>query len=207
MLKFNELRIDSATKNLIIDASVIDMTDDPNHLIGINSIRVGIGTNTTSELLDDFRPQAESGGAWVDVSTSPIYERIDGDYNVMRGFRISLNLSSYSEALCLDATKQLIYVRVEVEVPAALAAVIPCSYKRYIEGHAYDRCVLYNPLFDYLKASDGCGDKTLLANYIAQIKGLELATETSNFTLANKYWNKFFINNNISTNTTGCGCH
>ena len=85
--------------------------------------------------------------------------------------------------------------------------LLDCNTPTDIEGYVYDKCLLVNSVFNYLKESNkDCGEVTNLANYIAKIKGLELAIEGGNFELANKYWNKFFMNNSTGVSSSNCGC-
>lgn len=198
MLIFNELRIDS-NKNLIIDVSVLDMTIDPDCEITIDNLRIGYGSNTEVDNYDASQIRQ-------------IASRVDGTSEVLRGFRIMLDLTSSTTTINHpDAATSIIYVYVSVAVPNNIAVNISdCSDPTYIEGYAYDRCMLMNRVFDYIKQSDNICDNTIdYANYIVKVKGLELAIESGNFALANKYWNKFFNikNTNGSTFNNGCRCH
>lgn len=200
MIVFNELRIDS-DKNLIIDVSVLDNTNDPQSEISIDELRIGYGSNTEVDNYD------ASG-----IRTLAANYRIDGNENTIRGFRTEIDLTSSTTTTSHpDAATSIIYVYVSVDVPNNIAVNISdCSDPTYIEGYAYDRCMLMNKVFDYIKQSDNMCDNTVnYANYIAKIKGLELAIESGNFALANKYWNKFFNIKNTSGSTfnNGCGCH
>lgn len=200
MIVFNELRIDS-NKKLIIDVSVLDRTDDPDSEITIDNLKIGYGSNTEVDNYDT------SG-----IRTLAANYRIDGDENTIRGFRTEIDLtSSTTTDIHPNAATSIIYIYVSVDVPNSIAANISdCSDPTYIEGYVYDRCILMNKVFDYIKQSDNmCDDITNYANYIVKIKGLELVVESGNFALANKYWNKFFNINNTSGSTfnNGCGCH
>jgi hypothetical protein len=200
MIQFNELRIDSE-KNLIIDASVLDITDDPNGYIHINHVFVGVGSN--QELVD------------LDLN-GPYVTRRDNSTGYLRGIRIMLNLTnaatgSILNTECDDLTKQLYYIKVEVDTTDPVVPIFDCTVNTFIEGCAYDRCLLMNKVFDYIKATDGtCDNFDNYANYIVKVNGLQLAVESGNFTLALTYWNKFFANNNSNVgliSNTGCGCH
>lgn len=196
MIVFNELRIDS-DENLIIDVSVLDTTDSR---IQINHVYIGVGSN--QELID-----------LIDTPYTVKNYNSDG---YVRGIRIVLNLTSDTIQTLLDKvgkdlTKFLYYIQVSVELPVELEATTDCSVPREIEGYVYDKCLLMNKVFDYIKSTDdACNSFDDYANYIVKINGLQLAIESGNFTLANTYWNKFFANNdnNIGLiSNTGCGCH
>ena len=199
MIQFNELRVDS-NKNLIIDASVLDITEDPNGYIHINHVYVGVGSD--QEIVD------------LDLTGSYV-TRKDDSTGYLRGIRIVLNLIDTTTRTILnivdtslDLTKQLFYVKVEVDTTDPLVPLSVCI-DTSIEGYAYDKCLLLNKIFDYIKATDGtCDNLDNYANYIVKVNGLQLAVESGNFALASLYWNKFFANNsNVGLiSNTGCGC-
>lgn len=183
MIAFNELRIDS-DKNLIIDAYIPDTIDSE---VTINHVLVGLGSNTD---VTDY------------IDSEFLIKRYVDDE--IRGFRLVLDLNT------LEATTKLIYAKVSVELPIELEVTTDCSIPREIEGYAYDKCLLMNKVFDYIKSTDNlCNNIDNYANYIVKINGLQLAVESGNFTLANTYWNKFFANNDCNVgliSNTGCGC-
>ena len=199
MIQFNELRIDS-NKNLIIDASVLDITDDPHGYIHINHVYVGVGSN--QKLID------------LDLN-GPCVTRRDDSTGYLRGIRIMLDLTNMAtgsvlNAECDDLTKQLYYIKIEVDTTDPVVPISDCTVNTFIEGYVYDKCLLLNKVFDYIKQSDdSCNDITNYANYIVKVNGLQLAVESGNFTLALTYWNKFFANNSSNIgliSNTGCGC-
>lgn len=266
MLKFNELRIDS-NKNLIIDASVLDMTFDPSRIIPINHIKVGVGSTVTSvdyisqisvnpspfDRLDyhkyyeytftvssvtninvgDTCTTQNNSFVVLSVNTtnSQITCTFDGNSAVdldatgtltigtntvtysaytnttqkqcLRGFKLKVALTTLGE----NAAKSLIYVNVSVD--STVVEIPSCAYKTEIIGYTYDRCLLTNGVFDYIKTSNNiCENIDNYANYILQTQGLELAIESGNFTLANTYWTMFFadgVNGTITSNNR-CGC-
>lgn len=201
MIQFNELRIDN-NKNLIIDASVLDITDDPHNYIHINHVYVGVGSN--QELVD------------LDLNNDVYVTRRDDSTGYLRGIRIVLDLTNLGIQEILNSngvglTRQLFYIKVEVDTTDPVVVLSDCTLNTYIEGYAYDKCLLLSKVFDYIKQSDdSCNDITDYANYIVKVNGLQLAVESGNFTLANTYWNKFFANNDSNIGLTfnrGCRCH
>lgn len=198
MIVFNELRIDS-DKNLIIDASVLDTTTDPDGHIQINNVYIGAGSN--QEL--------------IDLIDTPYVVRKDDSTGYVRGIRIVLDLTNDAVQTLLDKvgedlTKLLYYIQVSVELPVELEVTTDCSIPREVEGYVYDKCLLMNKVFDYIKSTDNiCNNIDDYANYIVKVNGLQLAVELGNFALALTYWNKFFANNNNIglISNTGCGCH
>ena len=215
MLQFNELRIDSS-KHLIIDVSVITTVGtDPNQAVYIDRLLVGFGTNCESECINFLD---ETVIAFIQNSQTSCYAVLEetGDGNQRpRHIVISLDLLD-KDLMCnlhISDINSIIYVLSTVDdSEVTQIAVLDCHMvTRRIEGYVYDKCKLAENVFDYLKSIDNyCNDREIsnLANYIARIKGLELAIENSHFALANKYWNKFFnISNTRSvTFNTGCGC-
>jgi hypothetical protein len=195
MIQFNELRVDS-NKNLIVDASILDLTIDPSHQITFESIKVGFNSNIE---LDEYIDN---------IDDDSIFPRKDYDSTsgnpVLRGFRMVLDLNTF------EKTNNLIYIKLEADVSAVDITSTDCTLNTFIEGYAYDKCLLMNKVFDYIKATDGtCESIGNYANYIVKVNGLRLAVESGNFALASLYWNKFFANknNNIGLiSNTGCGC-
>lgn len=222
MLKFNELRI-NREHHLIIDFTIldVDLTQYPYYdSISIEHIKVGVGSEV---FVKDYI------GLWDDP-TSPYYSEnavfewkhdedyTDGEgntYKVHRGFRLNIDLSgSWSEATVdpeytvEEAYKNLIYVEINVEMTDSRGEYRDCLKEEKAVAYAYDRCLIVNSVFDYIKSTaNPCVNLTNYANYIVQIKGLEIAIEAGNFTLANKFWTKFFMNNNNISTTHNCCCH
>ena len=200
MIQFNELRIDS-TKHLIIDVEVTtDSTLDPHSIISIDHVYVGFGTNYTNNCMDLMTNITSD-----EIISKTTYQGID----YIRRVRFDLDLTSGAVlTIAPNAANMLVYVKSMVD----MHSIVPptCTYKEYVEGYTYDKCLLTSRVFDYLKQTDNmCADIDEYANYITQVKGLELAVESGNFGLANNYWNKFFGNNttnNSLTFNTGCRC-
>ena len=186
MLRFNELRIDSQN-NLIIDAEMNHVSFDPDESSGISGIQIGFGSDSTFVINYD----ADA------IRHSPLFE-FTQPVNYIRRIKGVIPLSDQTY------NNELIYVHVDTE---SEIVDIPCSFKQSIEGYTYNKCLLYSKVFDYIKQTmNPCYDIDAYANYIVQIKGLELAIESGNFFLANKYWNKFFINTPV-LQTSNCGCN
>lgn len=194
MIVFNELRIDE-NKHLIVDASVLDIEqqEDTSDIV-ITDIIIGFGSNTDVVNYWDSENNIPSEGH---ASAFTRYDR-DPTTNGLKGFRLNFSIE--------ENANQLIYVKVAIDNEDS-SNLPNCSIPTSIEGYVYDKCLLMNSVFNYLKESNkDCGEVTNLANYIAKIKGLELAIEGGNFELANKYWNKFFMNNSTGVSSSNCGC-
>lgn len=201
MLTFNELRINS-DKQLIIDVSVNDSTVDPHKIIAIDHVYVGFGTNIISECVDFM--------IGIDSSSPEVIEKTTYQGNdYIRRVRFNIDLTSGPiQTIKKDAEKTLIYTKVTTLIPNNILPNINCCTNTSIDGITYDKSVLFDNIYNYIKQTDSCEDITNYANYITQIKGLELTVESGNYMLANMYWSKFFSqdSNNITFNK-GCGCH
>ena len=201
MLTFNELRIDN-TNNLIVDVSVLDSTLDIHKTIAINHVYVGFGTNIISDCIDLMEGITSSSPEVIETAT------YQGNVYIRR-VRFEIDLTSDPiQTIKKNAEKTLVYVKVTTDVPDDILPNIPCGVDTTIEGYTYSKCMLFNNVFDYIKQTDSCEDISNYANYIVQVKGLELAVESGNFSLANLYWNKFFnLTYNGTTFKNDCGCH
>lgn len=199
MIQFNELRIDS-NKHLIVDVEVTtDSTLDPHSIININHLYVGFGTNYTNNCIDFMVDHT--------IATPEIiYETTYQGEDYPRRVRLDVDLNN--PAVQLLYNNKLVYVEAQVDTEGIQPPT--CGYKDKIMGYTYDKCLLASKVFNYLKQTDNmCANIDEYANYITQVKGLELAVESGNFGLANNYWNKFFGNNttnNSLTFNTGCRC-
>lgn len=215
MLKFNELRI-TKDKHLIIDFQILDSTLPHYDSISIDNIYVGVGTK---EYLLDYMDYWAAGIGpnctfeWKDdeeatVKASPSDE--EETVTAHRGFRLNIDLSdTWTDGgtyTVNEAYKRLVYVKIKVVAEDYRVELDNCMTNNTAEAFAYDRCFIVDTVFDYIKSTDNpCTDLSNYANYIVQIKGLEIAIESGNFTLANKFWNKFFFNNRTSV-TSNCCC-
>lgn len=195
MIKFNELIIDN-DKSLVIDVSLLDLTIDPNKIVSIDHIKVGYGTNSDSDLIEY-------------IDNTVLFQRkdintYDGE-EYLRGFRLVIPLTNAALVEAVgNASEKLIYVYISVD---QATVDIPCSVATTAIGFVYDRCLLVNRVLDYIKSlGNMCDNLRNIAHYIIQVKGLELAVETGNFVLANKYWNKFFSKNS-ALQISNCGCN
>ena len=214
MLKFNELRIDR-DKNLIIDFEILDVDKDYYDTITITNIRVGIGSNEHykeyAPYLGDSLIFDRTDSYTKTVKTSPTAE--EETVTIYRGFRLVIPLTNSANNpwdtgdgyVISDPYKYLAWINIVVSPMDYRADMDSCLQETQITGYAYDRCLLVNNVFDYIKSTDNpCTDYSGYANYIVQMKGLELAIEAGNFPLANKYWNRFFMHNRSLVSNRCC---
>ena len=75
-------------------------------------------------------------------------------------------------------------------------------------GVALNLRPIYNNGINYIKQVEStCEIPKDFIEFILRYKALDLALKTENYIQANKYWNKFFKNNNVvPLNTNSCGC-
>ena len=192
MLRFNELYIDE-NNNLVIDVSMNDLDINPvsSGSVGIYSISIGFGSDTdfAIEFSDTDIYNNRYDYFKYDINTS-------GAITYLRGI-----IPLYNPAY--EYKNQLVCVIVDTNNRLD----IPCTLYSSIKGYAYNKCILYNKLFNYIKNSMcTCDNIDNYANYIVHILGLDFAVKSGNFILANKYWNMFFSDIPYTT-TSNCNCN
>lgn len=196
MIQFNTLKITQDGKNLIINASVKNLSYYTNVLIG-------------SIIIDNQDTYSASG-----PSSNPIYEHSFASKDLVTnedisGFKnISITISA-KELLDNngDLNDDILYVYlIAVGTPSADT---PCGMDNVDTlGVALNLKPIYNNGMNYIKQVEStCEIPKDFIDFILRYKAFDLALKTENYIQANKYWNKFFKNNNVvSLNTNSCGC-
>ena len=196
MIQFNTLKITQDGKNLIINASVKNLSYYTNVLIG-------------SIVIDNQDTYSANG-----PSSNPIYEHSFSGKDLVTnediaGFKnISITVSA-KELLDNngDLNDDILYVYlIAVGTPSADT---PCGMDNVNTlGVALNLRPIYNNGMSYIKQVEStCEIPKDFIDFILRYKALDLALKTENYIQANKYWNKFFKNNNVvSLNTNSCGC-
>ena len=196
MIQFNTLKITQDGKNLIINASVKNLSYYTNVLIG--SIVID-NQDTYSTRGPSSNPVYKHSFAGKDLVTN---EDIVGLKN------ISITISA-KELLDNDGdlNDDILYVYlIAVGTPSADT---PCGMDNVNTlGVALNLRPIYNNSINYIKQVEStCEIPKDFIDFILRYKALDLALKTENYIQANKYWNKFFKNNNVvSLNTNSCGC-
>lgn len=196
MIQFNTLKITQDGKNLIINASVKNLSYYTNVLIG--SIVID-NQDTYSTRGPSSNPIYRHSFAGKDLVTD---EEIAGLKN------ISITISA-KELLDNngDLNDDILYVYlIAVGTPSADT---PCGMDNVNTlGVALNLRPIYNNGINYIKQVEStCEIPKDFIDFILRYKALDLALKTENYIQANKYWNKFFKNNNVvSLNTNSCGC-
>ncbi len=196
MIQFNTLKITQDGKNLIINASVKNLSYYTNILIG-------------SIVIDNQDTYSASG-----PSSNPIYKHSFAGKNLVTNKDIAglknINITVSAKELLDnngDLNDDILYVYlIAVGVPSANT---PCGMDNVNTlGVALNIRPIYNNGINYIKQVEStCEIPKDFIDFILRYKALDLALKTENYIQANKYWNKFFKNNNVvSLNTNSCGC-
>lgn len=196
MIQFNTLKITQDGKNLIINASVKNLRYYTKVLIG-------------SIVIDNQDTYSASG-----PSSNPIYKHSFAGKDLVTNKDIAglknINITVSAKELLDnkgDLNDDILYVYlIAVGVPSADT---PCGMDNVNTlGVALNIRPIYNNGINYIKQVEStCEIPKDFIDFILRYKALDLALKTENYIQANKYWNKFFKNNNVvSLNTNSCGC-
>lgn len=188
MVQFNELRITPDNRELIIDVSVKDLD---------------IYTNVYLDyiMIDNQDTFIEDG-----PSDNPIYTYTieDAAYSTssngsIKQCRLTLTNSD------VNLSSDLLFIYVVVKgVPAPST---PCNMDNATTmGVVYNLHNIFQSFMPYIREVEkDCNLPKGFINYILRFKALELAFATGNYTLAVKYWNRFFKDKLIAQPSI-CNC-
>ena len=188
MVQFNELRITPDNRELIIDVSVKDLD---------------IYTNVYLDyiMIDNQDTFIEDG-----PSDNPIYTYTVADavYSTdsnsgIKQCRLTLTNSD------VNLSNDLLFIYVVVKgVPAPST---PCNMDNATTmGVVYNLHNIFQSFMPYIReVENDCNLPKGFINYILRFKALELAFATGNYTLAVKYWNRFFKDKLIAQPSI-CNC-
>lgn len=183
MVQFNELTISPDGKHLVIDVSVKDEPYYKN--VYIDSI-----------LIDNADTYVESS-----VSSTPVYEYTLDSSKKRKSFRLDLTpldlVSGNLEGLLF------VYVRTK----GTPTADTPCGKDNITTmGTVVNLYPLYTKGMNYIKElASTCQVPQNFTKFLLEMKALELAVRTGHYVQAINYYNRFFSNMTIISNT--CGCH
>lgn len=215
MVIINELRITPDGKNLIIDASIENLSYYKN----VNIAAVIIDTH------DTYIPSGPSNRAIFHNS----YEGDDGVVSTIddcasiktedscecNGIitnqkygkkHIRLVLTDKELGVCLDNNIFFVYI-VTNGIPSPCT---PCGMDNlYTMGVVYNKRPIYNMGMGYVKElADTCSMPKNFIDYILRYKAFELSLRTGNYPIAIDYWKKFFSGKTLSiSKPKGCGCY
>lgn len=190
MVHFNELRITSDGRHLIIDVSVLSESYYKN--VYIDSIVI--------DNQDTYVGSGPSSNPVYQYSVPDVMSKLTKEYVSSKHVRLDLT------PIDLPLNGLLfVYVRTK----GAPAADTPCGLDNMTTlGTVTNMYPFYQQAMNYIgELANNCSVPQNFTDYILKMKGLELAVRTGNYTDAIKFYNKFF---NGKENTVirkgGCSC-
>jgi hypothetical protein len=190
MIKFNELRISLDNSKLYIEAEVL--SDNYYKNVGITSIQI--------DTQDTFAANTN-----MPSSNVKYYKEISNENGKPVKF-INICLNDY-DLPDISLKDDILYIWVTtdeniigeppcgMDIPRKLGVCINWQY-------------IYNLGIPYIKETSKCCDiADGFVDYILRYKAVLLAIKTGHYTMANKYWNKFFKNKTNNYNIKNCGCN
>lgn len=190
MVHFNELRITSDGRHLIIDVSVLSESYYKN--VYIDSIVI--------DNQDTYVGSGPSSNPVYQYSVPDVMSKLTKEYVSSKHVRLDLTPTD----LPLNGLL-FVYVRTK----GAPAADTPCGLDNMTTlGTVTNMYPFYQQAMNYIgELANNCSVPQNFTDYILKMKGLELAVRTGNYTDAIKFYNKFF---NGKENTVirkgGCSC-
>lgn len=185
MIRFATLKVSGECRQLVIDASIeaYSFYDD----VYIDSVVI--------DTQDTFMTSGPS-------SSSVCTKSIDGNSK-----HVTLILDKTDFNAAVDFGKDLFFVYITVK--GTMAPGTLCGYDRYYDlGIAVNMHNLYKSLMGGIRqVEETCNIPKQLIDKYLQLKAFTISLKTGNYTLAIKYWNKFFRNCVITDDTsTKCEC-
>lgn len=216
MIQFNELRVTSDGKKLIIDASVKDLqyyNDVYIDAIIIDTQDTYVANGPSTNPVFSYEvssnpdvvyslPECNGCGPIRDGGDDEICfsgQEDDGEK------RVRLELDSTVLGVSLGETLFFVYVIAK----GTPSADTPCGMDNQATmGVVANLYPFYRTMVNYMKeVEDGCEIPKNFIDALLRFKALELSIRTGHYTQAVKYWNKFFKGVKSKTINTGCRCH
>ena len=204
MINFNELRITSDGKYLVIDVQILNL----NYYKDVYLDSIHIDTQQTF---------IETG-----PSNKPIYSYVIPDneqfiYTQDCGCRV---ITEQNEDILIDefGTK---HIRQFIDIDSIgnnlfFVWVVtkgnptedtPCGMKDAVTlGVVYNKLPIYNISMKYINSIEGCNIPREFMDFIFRKKAFETCLEVGNYNQAIKYWNKFFTDIKESQ-VSNCNCY
>lgn len=190
MIKFNELRISLDNSKLYIEAEVL--SDNYYKNVGITSIQI--------DTQDTFVANTNM------PSSKPKYFKEVSNEDGKPVKKIEVCLADY-DLPGISLKDDILYVWVTtdeniigeppcgMDIPRKLGVCINWQY-------------IYNLGMPFIKeAANTCSVDDNFIDYILRYRAVLLAIKTGHYTIANKYWNKFFKNKVNNYNFKPCKCN
>lgn len=175
MLQFNELRITTDKKHLIIDVQVQDLPYYTN--VYLNTI-----------IVDTQKTYSALG-----PSSSPLFTIDCG------------TSKRHREVIDIDGVSDNMFFVYAISTGDPEPGTPCGMDDQYIMGVTYDKYPLYMQGMSLLEEMGGCNPPDNLIDYILQQKAFNISLDTGNFSKAIDYWNNFFnIKEKSVVNKCGC---
>jgi hypothetical protein len=189
MVHFNELRVTSDGKKLIIDISVKNLTFYKD--IYLDSITID-----TQDTYKDNGP-----------SSTPIYTQTITDSEdstkLLKDFRVELTKADFSN-IDISNTMFMVYIKVKGNTTACT----PCGMDNiYTLGVTFCTCNVSNIMMQYIReVENNCQIPKEFIDMFLKFKAMQLSINTEHYAQGIKYYNKFFkdIGNSLSSNSCKC---
>jgi hypothetical protein len=204
MIVFNECRIDSEGKYLIVEASVENLDYFKNVYI--------------ESMIIDTQDTFSANGP----SENPIYSRdissegtdiSEEGYDILGVYRDEENFVKYIRlrlpvsALKINNINDNIFF-IYIGAGGTPSGYTPCGMdNQYTLGIAVNLRPIYNKAMSYLKEfNTNCETPKGFIDMILRLKAFELSLKTGNYLEAIEQWNTI-KNNSVVYSTKSCGCH
>lgn len=216
MIVLNECRIDQEGKNLVIEASVDNLSYYKN--VYIESVIVDTD-KTYSPNGPSYNPvfikEYESDHYKVDVREDcnaikvieqcPCGDIYTANKAGVKHIKLYIKAKDMAGVANLDDNIFFVYVKA-TGVPAPGT---PCNMdNKFTMGVAVNLRPIYNMAMGFIKELDiDCTPPKGFIDMILRLKAFNLALRTGNYPTAFKYWNKLFKNKKSVSTKRRCGCN
>jgi hypothetical protein len=214
MIVFNECRIDSEGKYLIVEASVENLDYFKN--VFIKSIVIDTQSTFSSngpsqnavytKKLDNTANKetlSETDKSQVYSEGDEILEVYCDEQDIIKNIRLRIPLKDIN----VDSLNDNIFF-VYVGADGAVDGFVPCGMDdEYTMGIAINMRPIYNKVMGYIRELENtCETPRGFIDMILRLKAFELAIKTGNYPTAFKQWDAL-KNKSIVPTKRGCGCH
>lgn len=185
MILFNELKITTDGKHLVIDASVRD------------------DTYYTDVYIANVKVDSQDTFSSTGPSANPIYTYTEIS-SISKRIQLQLTSANLSN---VDLSKTLFFVYITVK--GTPAADTPCGMDNVTTlGVTFDLYSIYTHNMKLIgEIKDNCTIPDSLADAILKLDALNMALRSANYTQAITYWKDWFAETERNYITSGCGCN
>lgn len=207
MINFNELRITSDGKYLIIDVQVQNLNyykDVYLDSIHIDTQQTFIETGPSNKPIYSYViPDRVDNQVYTQNDNKKVYTEhgedvlSDGEPLKAKHIRQFIDIDSIGNNLFF----------IWVVTKGTPTEDTPCGMKNSVTlGVVYDKLPIYNMSMKYINSLEGCDISKEFMDFIFRKKAFETCLEVGNYNQAIKYWNKFFIEIK-EPQIINCNCH